>query len=535
MKEKFKLICCITAAVLVLACGIFAFIAFSNSSSLLSSLPQPDESRPYALAEAKGGSWPASLSSLLTDGVYAQFRAGTSRNCLLLLASVAEESAALVEREADGSLEVYTALKFSKSDMKLLKKGSLPDSWKLALQSPEITAGPEKDTWLVRMAQVEFPLYYKIDGGCAVIAADDTAFKRLLSVLGGDEKNAGKTKWQDEKGWPGHIEICDGGLLFADKEKKDDKTPLKFQAAWNKPTSKDEIETGEAKWTFIGLDKRVGTLALSALSAKTWDTQNCLIPDPALLSAGLNMPKLSGSPADWPFPLSSIGELGHKMGMSDGDIRDVLAGQTVFSLGGRNRILWFTLPGFMVEFTGGRDKLEPLVAKFWEKLFPDSDVKSVDSFEYGGTAQVPFSVVGAGRGDMALLGLIAPESISSRNRLGKFLGADEKAIGWVIADLPRIGAALSQMTKMNSFMESESEEDGLSAEPQTDGAAQPKLDGNEPFQPEGSVTPFDQSVSDAFGGVLKRLGKVLIVWEKPESGRINWYRSAVREAAPEKK
>ena len=136
---------------------------------------------------------------------------------------------------------------------------------------------------------------------------------------------------------------------------------------------------------------------------------------------------------------------------------------------------------------------------------------------------------------MALLGLIAPESISSRNRLGKFLGADEKAIGWVIADLPRIGAALSQMTKMNSFMESESEEDGLSAEPQTDGAAQPKLDGNEPFQPEGSVTPFDQSVSDAFGGVLKRLGKVLIVWEKPESGRINWYRSAVREAAPEKK
>ena len=53
MKEKFKLICCITAAVLVLACGIFAFIALSGSSSLLSALPQPDESRPYALVAAK--------------------------------------------------------------------------------------------------------------------------------------------------------------------------------------------------------------------------------------------------------------------------------------------------------------------------------------------------------------------------------------------------------------------------------------------------------------------------------------------------
>ena len=148
---------------------------------------------------------------------------------------------------------------------------------------------------------------------------------------------------------------------------------------------------------------------------------------------------------------------------------------------------------------------------------------------------MPFSVVGAGRGDMALLGLISPESISEKNRLGKFLGNDEKAIGWVIADLPRIGAALSQMTKMNSFMQSESDED-LYNGTDTNDNPQPQPDANEPFQPEGSVTPFDQSVSDAFGDVLKHLGKVLVVWEKPESGRINWYRTAAKEGpAAEKK
>ena len=537
MKDKLKLICCVAVAVLVLLCGISAFVFLSRSATLLSALPLPDETRPYALVEAKDGGYPTALSSLLTDGAYAQFRAGTARNCLLLLASEAEECALLVDQEPDESLEIYAALRFPKSDMKMLKKGELPDSWKIALQSPEIMAGPAKDTWMVRMAQVEQPLYYKVDGSRAVMAADDTTFKKLLSVLDGGEKDAGKFKWNDEKSWPGHIEICDGGLLFADKTKKaDERDPLKLQAAWNKPQSRDETEVGEAKWSITGLDKIAGTLALSALTAKKWDTQNCLIPDPLLLSAGFNIPKLGGSPADWPFPLSSLGELGHKMDLSDGEIRDLLSGQTVFSLGGRNRILWFTLPGFMVELSGGRDKLEPLVSKFWQKLFPDSEVKPASGFEYGGSAQVPFSVVGAGRGDMALLGLISPESISEKNRLGKFLGNDEKAIGWVIADLPRIGAALSQMTKMNSFMQSESDED-LYNGPDTNDQPQPQPNAGEPFQPEGSVTPFDQGVSDAFGGVLKRLGKVLVVWEKPESGRINWYRTAAKEepAAEEKK
>ena len=79
MKDKLKLICCVAVAVLVLLCGISAFVFLSRSATLLSALPLPDETRPYALVEAKDGGYPTALSSLLTDGAYAQFRAGTAQ------------------------------------------------------------------------------------------------------------------------------------------------------------------------------------------------------------------------------------------------------------------------------------------------------------------------------------------------------------------------------------------------------------------------------------------------------------------------
>ena len=64
MKDKLKLICCIAAAAAVLLCGIFAFVFLSGSASLLAALPLPDETRPYALAEAKDGCYPTALTSL---------------------------------------------------------------------------------------------------------------------------------------------------------------------------------------------------------------------------------------------------------------------------------------------------------------------------------------------------------------------------------------------------------------------------------------------------------------------------------------
>ena len=270
----------------------------------------------------------------------------------------------------------------------------------------------------------------------------------------------------------------------------------------------------------------MGSLALNALSAKKWNTENSFIPEPLLLSMGINLPPLKGSPEDWPFPLSSIGDLGKTMELSDSQISRVLSGQTIFSLGGQNRILWFSLPGFMVEFTGDKKDMQNLVEVFWKKLFLGTEPKPISGFEYGGTAELPFSVIGAGRGGSAVLGLASPESVSPKNKLGRFLKEDEKAIGWIVADLPRIGAALSDMTKMNSFVEDEEEEDDPAFSYDSE-----EPEGGEVFQPEMSFSPFDQGVTDSFGNVLKKLGKVLIVWEKSDSGRLNWYAPKVPKAA----
>lgn len=134
---------------------------------------------------------------------------------------------------------------------------------------------------------------------------------------------------------------------------------------------------------------------------------------------------------------------------------------------------------------------------------------------------MPFSVVGAARDNTAVLGLISPESIRVHNKLGKFLNSSENAIGWLAADLPRIGAALSSMTKMNSFMNDEAFQDDTGDEyVGTDDETTEEV-----FQPEMSFSPFDQEITDSFGNVLRKFGSLIIIWEKPESGRMTWFNS----------
>lgn len=119
----------------------------------------------------------------------------------------------------------------------------------------------------------------------------------------------------------------------------------------------------------MNLGKPVEAYLSSTLKARKWDTADCIIPEPLLLSMGIDLPPLGGDPKDWPFPLSSLGEIAENLDMKDDQIREILSGQTVFSLGGQNRILWFSLPGFLVEFSGRSALMNELVDSFWKNLF----------------------------------------------------------------------------------------------------------------------------------------------------------------------
>ncbi len=518
MTNKIKIFAAVAAAAVLTVLAVFLFFTLSSSSSLTSLLPEPSDKKPYLLIETRESTYPKALSALMTDGIYALLRDGTPRNTLLSAAENAVDASVLIEEEEDEMAEVYAALRFSSSETKSLKNGEVPESIKVALKSPKITASAEKDVWLLSETGTEGFVIYFVKGDKVVMAAGETPFKRLRAVMAKDEKSA-KIKWRDEKKWPSHIELSDGGRFTSSKGK--DASPLKIQAAWHKTDAKKPSEAaGELRWSIEGLDKLLGRQVLSALSSREWDTSKCVLPDPLLLSMGINLPELKGMPKDWPFPLSTIGALGETMDLSDREIRKILSGQTILSLGGHNKILWFALPGFMAEFTGGKDEMRRLVDSFWEKLFFGAKPKPMKDFDYGGTTTLPFSVVGAARDNTAVLGLISPESIRVHNKLGKFLKNNESAIGWLAADLPRIGAALSSMTKMNSFMNDEAFQDDTGDE--YIGADETT---EEVFQPEMSFSPFDQEITDSFGNVLRKFGSVVIIWEKAESGRMTWFNS----------
>ncbi len=521
MREKVKYAAGAAAAAAILAALFFSY-ALREPSGILTMIPRPGNSRAYVLTETKEGSYPRALSALLTDGVYALLKGGTPRNALLFAAAAAKEAALLVEDGGAGMAEVYASLRFAPSDTSALKKGALPESLKQVFKGASVRAGGDKGVFVIEAEGLSAPVYYTVKGKTVAMAAELSALRRMERASKKSAGNLGGKKWRQEKNWPAHIEISDGGMITANAEHK---FTITVEAAWRSLEPQSPADpAGEIRWVLVDLGKPVESYLSSSLKAKRWDTEDFTIPQPLLLSMGVNLPPLGGAPQDWPFPLSYLGEIAESLNMKDDRIREVLSGQTVFSFGGQNRILWFSLPGFLVEFSGRPALMNELVDSFWKNLFFGAEPKPLPGFTFGGTTNVPFSVIGAGRDGIAVLGLTTPQSINTKNSLGKFLKEDEAVVGWMLADLPRIGGALSEMTKMSSFFEEESMEDAEAYGGYPGYGGEEQL--AEPLQPEISLSPFDQGITDSFSGILRRLGRVLVVWEKPLSGRINWYNAA---------
>ena len=516
MGAKFKYI----AAAVGIAAAVAAAAAFlylwpmRGVKEPLAYIPEPGGTAPYILLETKEHHYPVVLASLLTDGIYAHLKSDTPRGAVLAAAALAEEAAVLLERGADGAAAVYCAARFTDEETKLLQKGALPAPLDAAFGT-ESAEGAD-GVFAVRSEKLSEPFYYAVIGKNTLLAAELPALHKMISFDKG-EGGLKHKKWTQEESWPAHIEMCDGGEL---SKKSKEKLPLTVEAAWREP--EDETQPGEARWAFVNLGAAAKTYLSSALKAKKWDVSDCVLPQPLLLSAGFSLPQLKGS-GEWPFPLSHVRLFAEGLGLSDTQIREILEGRTIISLGGQNKILWFSLPGFLAEFSGRPELMRELVGAFWNGLFYGVEPETVEGFEFGGSASVPFSVIGAGRGGTAVLGLASPQSVASGAALSKFLAKDEEAVGWLLADLPRVGKALSEMTKMSSFLEQEEDQDFYGGADDYSWGAESDP---EPLQPEFSISPFDQEIADSFGGVLQRLGRVMVVWEKPLSGRINWYNQA---------
>lgn len=513
MSQKVKLFLLITCTAAAILFGLFAYLGTKGPAALASRLPLPSESSPYLVFETDQEHFPISLSALLTEGKFALLREGSSGNRILSISKASKECAVLAEYTEEGFIDIYSVLRLDPEEQTSLSKGSLPASWEKELGASEMIGTGENGSWEVRTRGSS--IYCRADKNIALLAQDMESFSRMLNAMSGSAKKIPAQIWKHDSSWPAHIMISDGGLLLTENELND---PVTVTAAWKaKKNSTEAKKEGEAVWRIDGLDKRLSPIFLKTLEPKTWDTANSVIPEPMLVSAGMNIPELKGSPKEWPFPLNSVGELGSSMGLSEKKIKEILHGETIFSVGGYNKLLWFSLPGIMVEFTGEKEIMRELVDRFWEKLFFGAEPEKLEGFDFGGTTNVPFSVIGAGRNNSAILGLLSPESLDGKVRLGSFMKKGQKAIGWVVADMPKLGSALSDMTRMNAFMN----------EPDIIDEGYYQEDTENIFQPDTSFSPFDQSISDSFANVLKGMGRAVIIWETPDSGKIQW--SAGRE------
>ena len=533
MNNKIKIACGAGAAAVVIIAAVLISV-FWCASGVLTGIPKPDASRPYLLLETKDYNYPKPISALLTDGIYALLKNGTPRNALLAAAAAAKDTGLLVQDNGDGATEVYASLRFGSSDMSRLKKGELPDALQGIFKGGRVRAEGSGNIYSVESDAVSGPLYYTVHGKNILMAAEKGTLEHMISASKSSSEGLKGKKWQEERSWKGHIEFSDGGALTANSSHK---FPITVEAAWQDLDKKNAGDpAGIVRWKLTGLPSLAESYLKSNMKVRKWDTANSIIPEPLLLSMGVVLPPLDGKPSEWPFPFSSLGEVAENLDMTDAEIREILSGETILSLGGQNRILWFSLPGFLVELTGKPELMTKLIDQFWKNLFFGAEPKPLPGFTRGGASNLPFSVIGAGRDNIAVLGLTTPASLNMKDGLGRFLKDDEKVVGWMLADLPRIGGALSEMTKMSSFVSDEESEDSSSdadtgadtggyKPPSEKGMTGQDRETTEPLQPEMKITPFDQGITDSFGNVLKKLGRVLIVWEDPLSGRINWYKA----------
>ncbi len=117
------LLCCTVAAVLF---GLFAYFSTRGPAVLVSRLPLPSVSRPYAVVETEENYYPLPLSALLTEGQFALLREGSAGNQILSIAKVAKGCALLIEDSNDGIIDIYAVLRLIPEDIASLSKGELP-------------------------------------------------------------------------------------------------------------------------------------------------------------------------------------------------------------------------------------------------------------------------------------------------------------------------------------------------------------------------------------------------------------------------
>ena len=485
--------------------GVLRF--FSGTPRLLALLPLPDTQMPYALFHAEKGQFPERIAKMILGDSTLSPEGENPLTAFVPILGGADESALMVWAD-DNHIRVFAAYEASKGEIKSLSAGEIPSTWGSVFADAAIQPAGQDDIWTLSAANLSVPLLFKVNKKVVCIAAASEDINAFIAVAS-DQKKGFHRKWTVEPSWKNHMLISEGGLLGERSEEGHSLEPLVFEvstktmptvARKEENTASGDIEAeilGEARWRVFGMKERLGSAFLNELKPFDWSAQDVSIPNPALVAMGVSIPSLPSKRSLWPLPLQLLAEQGDKMGLKNQEVKELLTGPLVAAVAGKTRILWFTLPGLVLDLSGRGELGFRLVDAFWKTVFMGAIPTPMDGFIQGGVTDLPFSLVAAARSDKVLIGLMDPEN-ERDHQLAQLVAKKTESIGWVFLDLPRLGDSLNDMTQVKSLL---SEED------------------------EDTSVPLDnENVNENIKNSLSGFAKIFISWEKAESGSAVWFK-----------
>ncbi|MDR1915416.1 MAG: hypothetical protein LBQ58_02455 [Synergistaceae bacterium] len=458
---------------------------------LLATLPYAEESAPLILLTTLRGEFPQYASRLFADSATIS-PGGASPVTALLPVFDSSDASALVVTERDNGLAMYGAFVLSGEELESFKSGNLPAGWRSCFVSPEMNLIDEDGLLQIRANNIVSPLYLEVYSEWVYIADSILDIDRIREVRSGTAEGM-KKRWTVESEWGGRMFLSDGGVLSSmiseDDEYSLERKATEIEIAWR---TSDDQHAGEAEWRIFGAENIIGRTFLHGLKAYDWSSEDVFIPDPLIMSLGVNLPNPGRNLSAFPGSIKYLADQLRRLKLKGSEIQTILTGPATVSLGGRTQLLWFELPGIMLDIPGRGAATFRLIDKFWSELFVGAEPKPVDGYTRGGMTDLPFTVLAAGNDEKAIIGLLASD-VEQNTEVKQLLRRANNAVAWLYIDIPKLGVSLAEMPAINSILYEY--EDG----------------------------PVDEESARMLKDIMNKLGKVFVMWESPESGRAVWY------------
>lgn len=455
----------------------------SPRTSLLGLLPDSGPGVPTAVISALKGEFPEDLARLLSCG------RAVSSPMMSFFAPVlgAADSMAMVAAFRESGPAIYGAFTPTLEEYDSLRLGTLPGGWKNRFVSPELWPADRKGLFQLTAEDIPSPIYIIAEDGVSFVADSLFDVDRIMDVRNGVAGGI-KRKWSVAAERGGHVFFSDGGVLrsrMTGSGAPNPKEALELEAAW---VTSSDIRAVRTDWRMSGAEHFIPKNFLSGLQKDDWSRVDVFMPDPLVLSFGIALPDPGRLMSHMPSPLKYLADQLKDMGLRGSEIQALLTGRTAFSVGGRTQILWFDLPGLVIDMSGRGEASHKMIEKFWSEKFFGVEPGPVEGFDHGGLTDLPFTVLAAANAERALIGLVAPDA-EQNCEARAMLSSVTDAAAWIYLDFPLLGAALADIPALNAMLYEDDEE-----------------------------IPLDEESANSLKNAMAALGRVFVTCESAASG-----------------